>query len=104
MNICIIGGRLQGTEACYLAKACGMKSILIDIDPEVPAGGLADRFAAGDLVREDPAVIEAFRSADIILPANENDEQMKTTSCSPRYASSQKGTVNRLPSILRPMR
>ena len=89
MNICIIGGRLQGTEACYLAKACGMKSILIDIDPEVPAGGLADRFAAGDLVREDPAVIEAFRSADIILPANE------TTSCSPRYASSQKGTVNR---------
>ena len=74
MNICIIGGRLQGTEACYLAKACGMKSILIDIDPKVPAAGLADRFTEGDLVREDPAVIEAFRSADIILPANENDE------------------------------
>ena len=74
MKICIIGGRLQGTEACYLAKACGMKSVLIDIDPEVPASGIADEFVSGDLVREDPDVIEAFRSADIILPANENDE------------------------------
>lgn len=74
MKICIIGGRLQGTEACYLARACGMYSILIDIDPEVPASGLADRFVPGDLVAEDPEVIEAFREADIILPANENDE------------------------------
>lgn len=74
MKICIIGGRLQGTEACYLAGACGMESILIDIDPKVPASGIADHFVPGDLVKEDPAVIEAFRSADIILPANENDE------------------------------
>ena len=74
MKICIIGGRLQGTEACYLARACGMKSILIDIDPLVPAGGLADHFVSGDLVAEEPEVIEAFREADIILPANENDE------------------------------
>ena len=74
MKICIIGGRLQGTEACYLARACGMYSILIDIDPEVPASGLADRFAAGDLIKEEPAVMEAFKDADLILPANENDE------------------------------
>ncbi|MBR6473140.1 MAG: 3-methylornithine--L-lysine ligase PylC [Firmicutes bacterium] len=73
MKICIVGGRLQGIEACYLARACGMESILIDIDPEVPARGLADHFAAGDLVMEEENVIEAFRSADIILPANEND-------------------------------
>ena len=77
MKIAIIGGRLQGTEACYLARACGMESILIDIDPEVPAGGIADRFIPGDLINEDPAVIEAFREADIILPANENDELLK---------------------------
>ena len=74
MKICIIGGRLQGTEACYLARACGMKSILIDIDPSVPAGGLADDFVSGDLVKEEPEVIRAFKEADIILPANENDE------------------------------
>ena len=74
MKICIVGGRLQGIEACYLARACGMESILIDIDPAVPAGGLADRFVSGDLVKEDPQVVEAFREADIILPSNENDE------------------------------
>ena len=79
MKICIIGGRLQGIEACYLAKACGLESILIDIDPEVPARGLADHFAAGDLIKEDPDVIEALVRADIILPANENDELLAKT-------------------------
>lgn len=77
MKICIIGGRLQGTEACYLAKACGMETILIDIDPEVPAAGLADRFVPGDLVKEDPETVAAFREADLILPANENDRLLE---------------------------
>ena len=79
MKICIIGGRLQGIEACYLARACGMESILIDIDPGVPAGGLADFFVHGDLVKEEQQVAEAFREADIVLPANENDELLKKT-------------------------
>ena len=79
MKICIIGGRLQGTEACYLARACGAESVLIDIDPEVPAGGLADFFVPGDLVKEEPWVVEAFRSCDLILPANENDELLAKT-------------------------
>lgn len=79
MRICIIGGRLQGIEACYLARACGMESILIDMDPEAPAGGVCDIFVPGDLVKEDEKVIEAFRSCDVILPANENDELLKKT-------------------------
>ena len=87
MKICIIGGRLQGTEACYLAKACGMTSILIDIDPEVPAGGLADIFVPGDLVNEDQQVVEALKTADIILPANENDELLaKTVELAERFS------------------
>ena len=86
MKICIIGGRLQGIEACYLAKACGMYSILIDIDREVPASGLADRFVPGDLVKEDPEVIDAFKDADLILPANENDELLaKITELAERF-------------------
>ena len=79
MKIGIIGGRLQGIEACYLARACGMESILIDVDPGVPAGGLADVFACGDLVNEEPQAVDAFREADIILPANENDELLAKT-------------------------
>ena len=74
MKILIIGGRLQGTEACYLSRACGMESILIDIDPSVPASGIADRFFAGDLIKEEKTVIDAFKEADVVLPANENDE------------------------------
>ena len=79
MKIGIIGGRLQGTEACYLARACGMESILIDMDPEAPAGGLADRFVPADLVNEDKSAVEAFMECDIILPANENDELLAKT-------------------------
>lgn len=74
MKIAIIGGKLQGTEAVYLASACGFESILIDANPNVPASTLADRFVAGDVVRRDAQVIDAMREADFVLPANENDQ------------------------------
>ena len=50
MKIAIIGGKLQGTEAVYLAKKAGFETILIDRDAQVPASGLADRFVCGDAV------------------------------------------------------
>ncbi len=73
MKVAIIGGKLQGTEAVYLASACGFESILIDRDPSVPAAGLCDRFVCGDVVAEEDAVISAMMEADFVLPANEND-------------------------------
>ena len=73
MKVAIIGGKLQGTEAAYLAGAAGFESILIDNNPQVPAAGLADRFVCGDVVRRDHEVLDAMREADFILPANEND-------------------------------
>lgn len=73
MKVAIIGGKLQGTEAAYLARAAGFESILIDKNPQVPAAGLACRFVCGDVVRRDPQVLNAMREADLILPANEND-------------------------------
>ena len=36
MKIAIIGGKLQGTEAVYLAKKAGFEIILIDRDAQVP--------------------------------------------------------------------
>ncbi len=74
MKVAIIGGKLQGTEAVYLASACGYESILIDRNPQVPAAGFADRFVCGDVVSEDPAVVAAMKEADFVLPANENDQ------------------------------
>lgn len=77
MKVAIIGGKLQGTEACYLANAAGIKSILIDKNPFAPASGLCDRFINGDVIKRDSAVIDAMREADFVLPANENDELLE---------------------------
>ncbi|MBR5315855.1 MAG: 3-methylornithine--L-lysine ligase PylC, partial [Firmicutes bacterium] len=77
MKVAIIGGKLQGTEAVYLSKAAGIENILIDRNPQVPASGFADTFVCGDVVARDPAVIEAMKSADFVLPANENDQVLE---------------------------
>lgn len=74
MKIAIVGGKLQGTEAVYLASLAGYESILIDVDPEVQASGFCDEFVCGDIVKEEPHVIEALKRADFVLPANENIE------------------------------
>ena len=74
MKIAIIGGKLQGTEAVYLAREAGMETILIDANPRVPAAGLADRFVCGDVAARDPEVLAAMREADFVLPCNENDQ------------------------------
>lgn len=74
MKIAVIGGKLQGTEAVYLAKKAGIETILIDANPTVPASGLADRFVCGDVTARDPAVLAAMEEADFVLPCNENDE------------------------------
>jgi len=73
MKVAIIGGKLQGTEAVYLASVAGYESILIDRDPSVPAAGFADRFVCGDVVSGDEAAVAAMKEADFVLPANEND-------------------------------
>lgn len=74
MKVAIIGGKLQGTEAVYLASLAGMHSILIDKNPYAPASGFCDEFVCGDIVAEDENVIQALNSADFVLPANENSE------------------------------
>jgi len=71
-RILIIGGRLQGTEAAYLAKKAGFHSILIDKDPAAPASGIADRTVVLDASVESGALASELHKADVILPATEN--------------------------------
>ena len=73
MKVAIIGGKLQGTEACLLAHFAGMETLLIDRDPGAPASGLADRFLCMELAAGDEESRKAFAGVDFILPANEND-------------------------------
>lgn len=63
MKVAIVGGKLQGTEAVYLAKLAGFESILIDRNPEVPASGFCDEFVCGDVVAEDEKVIAALKKS-----------------------------------------
>ncbi|QAT43390.1 3-methylornithine--L-lysine ligase PylC [Aminipila luticellarii] len=77
MKIAIIGGKLQGTEAVYLAKLAGIQSILIDRNSSAPASGICDRFVCGDIVQKEQKVIDAMKEADFVLPANENDLVLK---------------------------
>ena len=73
IKVAIVGGKLQGTEAVYLARLAGFESILIDYSPDVPASGFCDEFVCGNVVERDPKVIEALKKADFVLPAMEND-------------------------------
>ncbi len=74
--IAIVGGKLQGTEAVYLAQKAGYQTVLIDRNPAAPASGLCDVFCCGDVCFPDPGLLSALLDADLILPAMENDETL----------------------------
>jgi len=71
MRIAIVGGKLQGVEACYLARKAGWRVCLIDRRPDVPARGLCDEFRLAD-VCDHPTASGALAGADLILPALED--------------------------------
>ncbi|MBR0597396.1 3-methylornithine--L-lysine ligase PylC [Sinanaerobacter chloroacetimidivorans] len=77
MEVAIVGGKLQGTEAVYLAGKAGMKSILIDKKEKTPASGICDEFFLFDVRKKEKALIDILKRADFILPALENDEVHK---------------------------
>lgn len=45
-RVAIIGGKLQGLEAVYLASKAGMDTVVIDKRNDVPAKNLCGRFFA----------------------------------------------------------
>lgn len=75
-KIAIIGGKLQGTEAAYLAKKAGFYSILFDKNLHAPASVLCDEFHCIDICSEEPKTLEILLSADLILPAMENNDTL----------------------------
>lgn len=77
IRIAIVGGKLQGTEAAYLARKAGMESLLIDYYEKPPAMGLCDEFLCCDVTVESKELIDALNRVDLILPANENDKVLE---------------------------
>jgi len=79
MLVAVIGGKVQGIEACYLAKKAGWQVRLIDKRAVVPAEGLCDSFIQLD-VRHDKNLHRALGDADLILPALEDDPALERIS------------------------
>ncbi len=72
MRLAVVGGRLQGTEAVYLANVAGFESVLVDRHPATPASGLADETHVLDLVTEPERARRVLSSCDAVLPACED--------------------------------
>ncbi len=70
MLVAIVGGKLQGVEAAYLARKAGWDVILIDKKPVVPASGFCDRFLQLDVTHEKD-LGSKLKGVDLVIPALE---------------------------------
>ncbi|MBC2721679.1 3-methylornithine--L-lysine ligase PylC [Desulfosporosinus sp.] len=85
MRVVIVGGKLQGLEAAYLAKKAGWEVILVDKKTNVPAAEVCDQFYLFDVTK----VVEwipFLREIDLIIPALENLEALDSLVRSANYA------------------
>jgi pyrrolysine biosynthesis protein PylC len=75
-RIGIVGGRLQGIEAAYLAQEAGYQVTVIDRNPEAPALALAHRACVFDIQEEPDRFRNLLSDMDAILPATEEKETL----------------------------
>lgn len=78
LKIAVIGGKLQGTEACYLARKAGFKTLLIEKKKGTPASGICDEEAIFDVCLKEWELIEKLLDVDFIIPALENQAVHKS--------------------------
>ena len=76
MRVAVVGGKLQGIEAAYLAQQAGWQVFLIDRDPDVPARGLVHSFIQADITTNGADISDIFADMDLIIPALENHEAL----------------------------
>ncbi len=72
MKIAIIGGKLQGVEAAYLARKAGWKTTVIDRNADAPAKGLCHEFIPAGL-NSTEQLNTLLKPYDLVIPALEND-------------------------------
>lgn len=71
MRVAVLGGKLQGVEACYLARKAGWNIVLADKKENVPAQGMCDAFFQFDLL-DDAKLKALLRDVDFVVPALED--------------------------------
>lgn len=78
MRVAVVGGKLQGVEAAYLAQQAGWQVLLIDRDPDVPARGLVHSFIRSDVTINASGISDIFKDMDLIIPALENHKALES--------------------------
>ena len=73
----IVGGKLQGVEAAYLARKAGWEVRVVDRKRRVPASDLGDSFAQADVTVENN-LAAVFSDVDFIIPALEDDSALRS--------------------------
>lgn len=71
MQVAVLGGKLQGVEAVYLAQKAGWQVILVDRDQAAPAVGMCDQFIQFDMLDKDQ-LRQLFNEVQFVIPALEN--------------------------------
>jgi len=72
VRLLVVGGKLQGTEAVYLAAKAGWETVLVDRREAPPAAGLADRHVVADICADGPRARSLVTACDAVLPACED--------------------------------
>jgi len=73
VRLAIVGGKLQGIEAVYLAAKAGYETVLIDRRETPPAAGLADVHVIMDVTADAAHSRAVIGACDAVLPACEDD-------------------------------
>jgi pyrrolysine biosynthesis protein PylC len=73
VRLLIVGGKLQGTEAAYLAGKAGWETVLVDRREAPPAAGLVDRHVVADVTTDEDLTRRLVVSCDAVLPACEDE-------------------------------
>ena len=75
MLVGIVGGKLQGVEAAYLARKAGWEIRVVDRKTGVPASGLCESFIQIDVTVED-RLGGILSDVDLVIPALEDDDAL----------------------------
>lgn len=76
-RLIVVGGKLQGTEALYLAKKAGINTVLVDRNPNAIASKLCDNFSCIDIIKTPLLFVKLIKEGDMVLPALENQEVLE---------------------------
>jgi pyrrolysine biosynthesis protein PylC len=77
VRLLVVGGKLQGTEAAYLAGKAGWDVVLVDRRPAPPAAGLVAQHVCTDISADEQAARALVTACDAVLPACEDLETLE---------------------------